>query len=125
MHVARLATLKIEQDLEFASILLSAAVNILAICMSCRSANLKIAVSMCKSILSTPLRYTVIMVDGILSILSRLAFSSMETDRQIKVINGAKVCIILNRLCFYLTAQTTNKTSFIFDSQWNWSGQIN
>ena len=93
VHATRLAALEIEQDSECASILLSAAENALAICMSCRSANLKIAVSMCKRIFSSHLRYTVRLVDSFEPLVT---YSSIESDRSIEVANGTLACIIFN-----------------------------
>ena len=64
VHAARLAALELEEDLEAASILLSATVIVMVICMTSKSAILNIVISMCKSMPSTRLKYSVRLIDS-------------------------------------------------------------
>lgn len=64
VHAARLATLELEEDIEFARILQSTAAIVLVIYMSCRSATLKTVVCMCKNQPSTLLTYEVRLTDS-------------------------------------------------------------
>lgn len=78
VHSSGLAALEREEDLHFVSILLSASVIVLVLCVSCRSANVKAGVSTSKCMSSIHPKYSI----------------KLKEDK-------SEICQVANDTCFF------------------------